>query len=529
MGAHFTTSGETAALFGVHEIRLRADAAGADPFEVDVRVTFTSPAGRAVRVFAFFDGGETWKARVYVSEQGEWNWRATTGEMGTFAAAGSSLRGMLRPHALNPSLWQTDDGQWFLNINDTAYLLFRPQEEDWQEYVRDAWAMGITSLRVSSFGGVDWGPQQRFPNCPWDGSLRPDLPRFRETDRRLCWLLDEYPGMYLQMILFGLAGWGKDSTGEAWFAIPEKTRRTMLRYMVARWAAFPQIFWLITNDMHLTEEYRQNQAFAREAGQYFAEHDPWQHLISCGPCRFMDFALLTPADREWVSYIHIEDAYHPHAARMHRYARYNMHVFLGEDRYEQDRPTRDPLYPAYYFRWMFWSWLLAGGSASYGGRWCAVHPYGRTGERAFISNWEPPDAHTWTNRLMGLDSVPFIKAYFAERRIDLAQFEPDDSRLADVGMTDEARRPKLARRGAVEFLAYHPNAAATGRESNVDSTRAVRMVLDLRFCPGEFSVEWFRARDGVALSVATVRGNSEVTLESPWVGEDVVVRVLRVD
>jgi Domain of unknown function (DUF5060) len=59
-----------------------------------------SGARNAVTVDAFYDGGNTWRARVYVGETGKWAWASTcetdrrrNGQSGDFVAEGSTLRG----------------------------------------------------------------------------------------------------------------------------------------------------------------------------------------------------------------------------------------------------------------------------------------------------------------------------------------------------------------------------------------------------------------------------------------------------
>ena len=159
---NFTTGSQIARRFGVHEIPCSGDGAVANPFDTRCQATFTAPSGQQVTVDAFYDGGDRWRARVYVNEIGDWRWRLSSadaqmnGQQGKFAASASTLRGMLRPHTRNPKQWMTDDGQWFLNLNDTAYMLFTSSETAWQQYAADDWALGMTSLRVGGLGGASW-------------------------------------------------------------------------------------------------------------------------------------------------------------------------------------------------------------------------------------------------------------------------------------------------------------------------------------------------------------------------------------
>lgn len=540
-GSNLTTGEQTARRWGVHEIVLTGNGHVDNPFDTLCTVTFTPPSGpaHAVTVYAFYDGGDTWRARVYVTETGRWRWRADSihdprlnNAEGAFAAAPSSLRGMLRPHVRNPRQWMTDDGRWFLNLNDTAYALFRASETAWREYVADAWRQGITSLRAGCVGGAAWDNDteltdmlDNYPWLPGDYS-RLDLTKFQTTDARLTWLLNNYPEMYIEFILFGLKQWGQDNTGIAWQEVPLEARISTMRQMLARWAAFPQLFWLIVNDIHADEDFPNNQAFVREVGEYVAAHDQWHHLLSAGPKRFMPFPFLAPRDK-WVSFIHIEHAYDLAGDQIARYAAYPMHTFLGEDRYEQDRPRLDPLHPCYYFRRLFWAALLSGGSASYGGRWRRIHPYSQTATIPYNTGWIGEDNLTYTEGLHGLDAVPHIKRFFVTRGIELWRFQPDDGVAADLDGATGKHRPKAARRDRDEYLIYHPNSRGEDREVDTDPDKTARLRVDLRDAPGLFRVEWYRAADGVAQEGGTVEGGASRDLTAPWPGHDVVLRLLR--
>ena len=127
---NFTRWYQTASRFGVHEVFFKRDHTLERPFVLAVQVTFTPPSGDASarNVEAFHDGGTVWRAQVYVSESGRWAWVSRCaadpkldGRHGAFEAAPSSLRGRLLAHPRSPKQWITENGKWFLNLNDTAY------------------------------------------------------------------------------------------------------------------------------------------------------------------------------------------------------------------------------------------------------------------------------------------------------------------------------------------------------------------------------------------------------------------------
>lgn len=118
--ANFTTESNSAVKFGVHEIVLDGAGAVGNPFDAVATVTFTPPSGtmQAKSVYAFYDGDDIWRARVYVSEVGKWIWstacptdKRLDGKSGAFLASYSKLHGRLLPHSKDPRHWMTEDGR----------------------------------------------------------------------------------------------------------------------------------------------------------------------------------------------------------------------------------------------------------------------------------------------------------------------------------------------------------------------------------------------------------------------------------
>ncbi|MBE2215399.1 MAG: DUF5060 domain-containing protein [Opitutaceae bacterium] len=561
---HFSSGTDPVAKFGVHEIVLTGNGAVENPFDTDATITFTPPSGRQreCTVHAFYDGGNTWRARVFVSEAGDWSWASRApgdsgleGRRGMFHAEDSQLPGRLMVHPRNPRQWMTEDGRWFLNLNDTAYYLFSARdgcgqpvtEDDFRKYVEDDVARGITSLR--SWVSVDPGDLATTGGTrimEWNAifadaahsRLRTDL--HQVTDQRLTWMLEHHPDIYVQLILLPLGSpWRTDST--FWTNLDETQKERVLRYLIARFAAFPQVFWLIVNDAHFAPDrlagnnldqtaaraesaFPLNVAFAREVGDWIHRHDPWQHPLSTGHARTVPWSFGTEV---WATYIHLEGLHDLGAKGMTESYDFGRPVFLGEDRYERDRAGTAPADMRYFQRRLFWAWLLAGGSANYGGYWWTVVPYTETGRRA-VPSPHSKDTRVFHAPLTGLDSVRPIRDYFADRRIELCDFEPAPGLAHDADGAAGVRAPLLMRRGSEEFLVYHPNAAVDGRDTQIDSAKAAGLVIDLASASGQFSVEWYRVLDGTAEPGPVVDGGGAVALRSPWIGRDVVLRLRRV-
>jgi hypothetical protein len=542
-GANFTFGDGPAVKFGVHEVALTATTPPVNPFDVVAMVRFVPPSGEtnAKTAYAFFDGENTWRARVYANEAGEWTWTSAcstdqllNSQNGKFVAIDSELRGRLISHPNNPRQLVTEDGKWFLNLSDTAYFLLCAHdgnglpilEDDARRYVRDDVERGITALRcfLASHGegfseSTDQWREWYFAEQSHD---RIRLDKLQTADGRLRMLLDDYPEVAVQLIVFPLEAYNRDD--RFWVALTAAQRERVLRNLVARFAAYPQLLWLVINDAHYGPGFPNNNAMAREVGAYLQKHDPWQHPRSTGHARRIPFYF---GGEDWATYIHIEHAHDLGALEYARYQAFNKPVFLGEDRYEQDHgPKLDPMNMTYWQRRLFWAWLLSGGSANYGGRWWAVQPYSETGTRTATFHKRPD--HTFREALTGLDSVRLIREYFEKRAIDLGDWTPDHALVVDGDGATGARAPRALRRGQDEFLIYHPNATADGQQAQV-AANAPRLVVDLSAATGTYAGEWFRAESGESrMADEHIHGGQRVTLTAPWPAADVVVRLVRV-
>jgi len=579
-GANLSRGSENANQFGVHEIVLTGNASARNPFATVCKVRFKppSPGSREVTVDAFYDGGNLWRARLYVSEAGRWSWVSAAaadtglnGKSGSFQALASNLCGKLQQHPANRRQWRTNDGRTFLNLSDTAYILFRSprhpiqpvDDSTFQAYVKDDVKLGVTSLRAGGCGGYAvWdriGPssvsdEYDRSNWCWEAPYDPsganrywerfDLDRLQTTDRRLEWLLNHYPDLYIQLIMFSKS---EGDLARMWFAIPEQARRQTVAYLLARWSAWPQVHFLIVNDTpYHAPDNEDNTRMVREIGQTISRLEPFGTLVSAGAKRRVDNPFLLAGDwKLWHTYLHIEKYSEIDASVCDYYygqKQVPVHLFYGEDWYEQDQASKklpDMADPDYYHRRMFWSVLLSGGSPNYGGRFPVLQPYSRTTGAIRLGS------KTYHEPLRGLNSVIHIKRFLEERGIDLALFQPDDGAAkatpVPVPEPDGPSRAQCSRKGRDEYLVYLPcardgelsggledsEAAASRLRATLDPLRRPQVTVDLRGAGGQFVEEWYRASDGAIAFGGVVAGGSYHTTTSPWAGADVLLRLKR--
>ncbi|HYR91037.1 MAG TPA: fibronectin type III domain-containing protein [Terriglobia bacterium] len=535
------TSGTTAAKFGTHEISLTGNGSVSNPFDTIATVTLTPPSGNSVTVRAFYDGGNSWRARVYVTEAGAWNWTSSSatdsslnGVSSTFTAQNSNLPGILKKDALNPKAWRTDSGKWFVPISDVSWMLFSGTNPEsiqyWQQYVQDDVARGINVIGpvgALSSNGTDSGPAyNNGNNDPWQSTPNLDLTRyniskFQNAESRLIWIFNNYPNEYVQSLLFG------KEQQFSWSQYSQDVRNNTMDYMIARWSAFPNVYWLISQDQEKTLNATLN--FNREVGAYFEDHEPWKHLLSTEFHRSEGFPLTTLADLNWLDYVSLQDPNGPGANQIQNFSLGNVPLLIQlEDVDEQSSLTYSD--PRFYFRWGMWSWIMSGGAYSYGGRWETIQPYYQTG-RSDLLYVDSLSGMNWTGtQLHGLDSTAYIWPYLQSRNIDLSLFQPNDNLVTAWAMRPgDVWRPKLMRRGNEEFLVYDPHAFSEGPAADVDQTRVASMTIDFTSVSNNFVVEWYRPYDGVTQNSGSVQGGTSRTFIAPWQGYDVVLRIIKSD
>ena len=254
---------------------------------------------------------------------------------------------------------------------------------------------------------------------------------------------------------------------------------------------------------------------------------------------------------EWESYLEVQSWGYPHGRAVEHYYEtmpdLPVHVYHGEDRYEA--PWADlPGTPAYYYRRLFWSNLLSGGSGTYGSKYKALIPYDETGSTPY---YYTDGNHEDTTQLTGLDETIHIREFFEQYSVDLADYEPDDALAElkdDVSPEGDAGPSKVqaAHNGGDAFLFYHPNAADGEMSSDtiidngeqvqervesrwlasLHQSRTPGLRADLRAGAGRtYDVIWFHPTTGESHRDGTIEGGSWVTLVAPsaFSGDDAVL------
>lgn len=476
----FVSGTPTAPHRGVWEGELTLDRVRGNPFfDVEFHIIFTLPDGSEVKAEGFFKGENRWAARAYCSQLGRWKWRSVSnqpeldGRSGSFEVQPSNLPGKLRKHPADSRQFAYDNGQWFLHLGDTAYRFVAATEPLWQQYIDEAVEVGFTKVRTwFSSGRHDIGalfaPDRQGLNLAyWD-----------EIERRLRYALEKYPHIQFQVIIYGedwpeLARYGKG----------DRAAQLVARYAQARFSAFPNVYWCISNDAHISSgsgARNADPAVINQIGNDMKRREPWGTLLTNHQQRFQGYSFV---DAAWSDIVTLEDRDQVAGAIVLQYRRLaNCPVVLDEDRYGI---YISPQHDRYFFRRLMWANLLSGGHATYGGL-NTYEPFdgpkgirGIHGYRTAVADGRLDD---------GAADFLHIKRFFEESGLTLAGLEPNDAMAGNNGHLVKVMEGKKT------IIAYLQNPdSPTPETANVSETPATcRMHLP----PGQWRIRWYDPRSG---------------------------------
>jgi hypothetical protein len=376
------------------EVSLKAGVAHADPFnEVTLDLVFTEPDGRVLRVPAFWDGGDLWKARYSSPQFGRHTWRSEcsdTHDAGLHGASGairvSAYTGdnPLFKHgpvrvAADKRHFEYADGTPFFWLGDTWWMGLSHRlhwPEDFKQLAADRRQKGFNVVQIVAGLYPDMPPfDPRGANeagFPWEKDykrIRPEY--FDAADTRLRYLVDQGISPCL------VGAWGYFMP---WMGVAKM--KSHWRYLIARYGAWPMI-WCAAGEANLPwylakgfpYDDREQVHGWTEVLRSIRETDPWRRPLTIHPTAInqytsrhatddpalLDFDMLqTPHGELSAGQVAVRAVSESYAAKP------TMPVVDGEASYEM---LGDSL-PTRWTRAMFWLCLTNG---------AAGHTYGANG------------------------------------------------------------------------------------------------------------------------------------------------------
>jgi hypothetical protein len=319
----------------VFEMPLPGPASG-NPF-LDVHLTAQFRyEHRVVEVAGFYDGGGTYKIRFMPDTLGEWSYVTSSnapeldGKTGRLTCVGPS-QGSHGPVVVRHT-WHFGyaDGTPFYPIGTTCYAWAHQGDELEEQTLATLRKAPFNKMRMCVFPKdyVYNKNEPQFYPFPRDAAGKNDFTHFnpdffRHFEKRVGQLMEM--GIEADLILFHpYDRWGYRN-------MPAEVNDRYLRYLVARLAAFRNVWWSMANEWDFVREKQ-----LADWDHYFhvvQESDPYQHLRS-----IHNGAVLYDHAKPWVTHASIQsDDFQKTTEWL---AAYRKPVIFDECKYEGNIPRR---------------------------------------------------------------------------------------------------------------------------------------------------------------------------------------------
>lgn len=318
-----------------------------------------------IRVPGFWDGSRRYVARFLPEHEGRWTWRTGSaapeldGLTGDLQVAGADGPGVVRvAHRFH---FAHADGTPHRPVGATVYNWLHQDEPLYSQTVDAIADAGFTKLRFMVFpqagAHVEHFPTllpfEKHADGSWDVS-RPVIAFFRRLDAAIE-LLGER-GIQADVLLYTSYDGGRFGLD----GLSEEEDAAYLRYVVARLAAFPHVWWSLCNEFDILDRPRERWT---RTGELLAEIDPHQHLRS-----IHNWIELYDYNQPWVTHASIQNGHVTTEfgrAGLYRDV-YGKPVVLDEIKYEGDAPERWGHLTAQELVHQFWIATVSGTYASHG-------------------------------------------------------------------------------------------------------------------------------------------------------------------
>ena len=291
--------------WGMFELVLQGPETG-NPFkEVDLKATFKYKH-RAVEVDGFYDGEGVYKIRFMPDKNGEWTYQTSSNcqeldsEKGNFICT-EPLENNHGPVRIdNKYHFAYEDGTSFYQLGTTCYVWSHQGDELEEQTLETLKEAPFNKLRMCVFPKKYDFNQNEPEYYPFEGDLEGewDFTRFnpeffQHLEQRIGDLRDL--GVEADLILFHPYDYDKWGFSR----MDKETDDRYLKYLVARIAAYRNVWWSMANEYDLMED-----KSMKDWDRFFKivqENDPYQHLRSNHNCyEFYDH------NKPWVTHSSIQ-------------------------------------------------------------------------------------------------------------------------------------------------------------------------------------------------------------------------------
>ncbi|MCE3261862.1 MAG: hypothetical protein K0R43_941 [Pseudoduganella sp.] len=353
--------------WGTAEIELAGPGEG-NPF-VDVQLSATFRQGqRSVQVAGFYDGDGKYKIRFMPDAVGTWEYETRSNRSGLAGRTGKIQAVAPKPGNRGPvrvrNIWHFAyaDGTPYWQVGTTAYAWTSQSAALQEQTLRTLAAAPFNKIRMGVFPKRYEFNRNEPPLYPFEGKAPSqwDFSRFnpaffRNLEQRVGQL--RALGIEADIILFhpyDKGHWGFD-------AMPAEANERYLRYVVARLAAYRNVWWSMANEFDFIKS--KSMADWDRYFQLVQENDPYQHLRSIhNAFQFYNHS------KPWVTHVSVQSgslATDYERAVLLRDV-YNKPVVYDEVKYEGDFPQRWGQLSPQEMVLRFWQGAIAGTYVGHG-------------------------------------------------------------------------------------------------------------------------------------------------------------------
>jgi Protein of unknown function (DUF4038)/Domain of unknown function (DUF5060) len=279
-----------------HDFAFKASVSQANPFRVTFSADLSGPGGAKFTVPGFYDGDSTWKVRVSAATDGAWSLvthsdvAELNGKRAAFtcvAPRSSAVHGSLRVDPERPHQFIFEDGThflpvgyecdwlWAIDANDPALPTINPFLDQLTAHgfnfiILNAYAHD-TTWRKGRTGEDDFGPPPRYA---WEGSNeQPDHSRLNLTywqhyDRVIAALYRRGIWAHVLMKVY--------NKQVKWPANGSAEDDLYYRWLIARYAAYPNITWDLAKEAH----YEKDLDYKLGRLRFIHANDPYHRLLT---------------------------------------------------------------------------------------------------------------------------------------------------------------------------------------------------------------------------------------------------------
>lgn len=279
-----------------YDVAFHADLPESNPFLVQLAAAVTGPDGKTLRVPGFYDGDATWKVRLSPTAVGEWSLvtksdlPALDEKRATVTCVrnpNASIHGALKVDPDHPHHFVFEDGTryflmgyecdwlWALDMNDRNLptvnaFLDKLMAHGFNYVILNSYAHD-TGWRSGTTGKDDFGPPSLFA---WEGSNdQPEHDRLRLSywqhyDRVIDALYRRGITAHILMKVY--------NKKVQWPAKGSAEDDLFFRWLIARYAAFPNVVWDFSKEAHNEKDL----TYKLDRFRFIRENDSYRRLVT---------------------------------------------------------------------------------------------------------------------------------------------------------------------------------------------------------------------------------------------------------